>query len=293
MKNFFKALGKGLLYFLLFIGAQLILSIIISFIAGVSVGFEAGVQGGTISQAEITEKVLEKVLEFATLASMISGILTVVVLIIEFLIRKKNFFKETSIFKIKSSLIAPIIFLGFGLNIVITLVMKLIPVSEDVMNSYAQSFNVLTQGNMVVNVIAIAIVAPIVEELIFRGLMLSRFQKGMPTIVAVILSSLLFGLVHGQILWMAYAFVLGLILSFVFIRTKSLVSSILLHFAFNSYSACLMVLKIEDFEDSLIPVLSIIGSVAFVASLVLIILLTIKDKNKIENIDNVEQVATV
>lgn len=293
MKNFFKALGKGLLYFLLFLGVQLVVFGIIGAAVGASVGFQAGVKGEIISQAEITAKVMEKTVEFATLATMISGILTVVVLIVEFLVRKKSFFKETFIFKIKGSLIAPIIFLGFGLNIIISVVMELLPVSEDIMNSYIQSSKSLSQGNMIVNVIAIAIVAPIVEELIFRGLVLTRFQKGMPTVVAAILSSLLFGLVHGQILWMSYAFVLGLILSFVFIRTKSLVSSILLHFAFNSFSACLMVLKIEEFQDNLIPAFIIIGSVVFIISLILILVFTKKDKNKIENIDNVEQVATV
>jgi len=57
--------------------------------------------------------------------------------------------------------------------------------------------------------------------------------------VAMVLSSLLFGAAHGQLLWMLYTAVFGMVLAWVLERTGSLVPCILLHMGYNLCSVLL------------------------------------------------------
>ena len=58
----------------------------------------------------------------------------------------------------------------------------------------------------------------------------------MPGWLAAVLSALAFGLCHGQPVWMAYAFVLGLVFAFLRLQTGSILPSMLAHFIFNGIS---------------------------------------------------------
>ena len=55
----------------------------------------------------------------------------------------------------------------------------------------------------------------------------------MPVAAAVALSSIAFGLFHGQLLWICYAAILGLVMCFVAIKCESVLASILYHMVFN------------------------------------------------------------
>ncbi|WMJ23394.1 type II CAAX endopeptidase family protein [Paludicola sp. MB14-C6] len=290
MKTFFKQFGKGLLYFLLFLGVQLMVIFIMQFFAAFQLGREMGKAGIQLSSSELITKITEKVMSLATLITLIAGVLTIIVLVIEFLIRKKNFFTEVGIHRMKGATIIPIMLFGIGFNVFVSIIMQLIPFPQDLMNSYIEQSSNLTKGNMVVNILATACMAPIVEEIIFRGLMLTRFQKGMPTMVAVLLSSSLFALSHGQIIWMIYSFVLGVILCLVFIRTKSLLGNILLHFSFNSVSAVMMLMKVEDVNDEILPILLVASIVVCIATIITVLFLT---KEKKESVVNEQQVVGV
>ncbi|MDD6428553.1 MAG: type II CAAX endopeptidase family protein [Lachnospiraceae bacterium] len=81
-----------------------------------------------------------------------------------------------------------------------------------------------------------AILGPISEELVFRGLTLGYFKKSMSFFWANILQALLFGLIHGNLIQFVYAFLLGLMFGFIAHRTGSLLVTIILHISFNSLS---------------------------------------------------------
>ena len=131
------------------------------------------------------------------------------------------------------------------------------------MSAYEASSSMVTSGHPVVMVLATVIAAPVIEEIIFRGLAYTRMKKGMPTAVAVILSSALFGVAHGQWVWMLYAFVFGLVLIWVFEHSKSLLANILLHLSYNG-SAMLQMLIPENTPEGVWIAVNI-GSVVVAA----------------------------
>lgn len=77
------------------------------------------------------------------------------------------------------------------------------------------------------------IIAPISEELIFRGVTLSYAVRAMPFFAANTLQAFLFGLFHGNAVQGVYAFVAGLFCGYICQKGGSLWLSILFHMMFN------------------------------------------------------------
>ncbi|HYQ58582.1 MAG TPA: type II CAAX endopeptidase family protein [Draconibacterium sp.] len=75
----------------------------------------------------------------------------------------------------------------------------------------------------------VAVVAPIVEELIFRGLVFNGFRRNYNGFVAVFMSALLFSLFHLNPWQMPATFVLGLLLGWLMLRTNNIVVAIIGH----------------------------------------------------------------
>ncbi|MCY6485755.1 type II CAAX endopeptidase family protein [Clostridium aestuarii] len=82
--------------------------------------------------------------------------------------------------------------------------------------------------------IYVSVIAPIFEETICRGIILEQLYKRYGMIRAVIVSSLLFAIMHLNIHQGVNAFFIGLLLGFVYIKTNSLLLSMFLHFVNNS-----------------------------------------------------------
>lgn len=83
--------------------------------------------------------------------------------------------------------------------------------------------------------LSVVIIPPLVEEIMFRGVILQslrRYGNGF----AVLVSAMLFGMYHGNLIQMVFAFLSGLALGYVVIRTNSLLPSILIHFINNGVS---------------------------------------------------------
>lgn len=88
-------------------------------------------------------------------------------------------------------------------------------------------------GNALVpTVITVAICAPIVEEYLFRGVVLERLRV-YGDMVAIFISALCFGLLHGNIQQILYATALGIVFGYVKVRTNDLRYTIGLHMAVN------------------------------------------------------------
>lgn len=87
----------------------------------------------------------------------------------------------------------------------------------------------------VVYVLQICVLAPLCEEFIFRGMILQnlrRFGNGF----AVVMSAILFGMVHGDLPQMVLAFLLGLVFGVLVIETDSIWVTIGMHAVVNTLS---------------------------------------------------------
>ena len=84
--------------------------------------------------------------------------------------------------------------------------------------------------------VTVGLVAPLAEELIFRGLLFGRMKDWMKPWLAAILSAVLFGVYHGNVVQCIYAFVMGIIFAIIYHRTGTLRTAIFAHIVANLWS---------------------------------------------------------
>lgn len=98
----------------------------------------------------------------------------------------------------------------------------------------------LRMKDNIFGIISVCVVAPIFEEMFFRGAiegyLLRKWQNPR---WAILVSALVFGLIHGNPAQILFAFLFGLILGELYYRTGSLLPGIILHFINNTLSIIL------------------------------------------------------
>lgn len=86
---------------------------------------------------------------------------------------------------------------------------------------------------MLFDIFTTVLLAPVIEEIIYRGFILGSLRR-CGDAVAIIVSALLFGLEHGNMAQLPYAFIYGLVLAYFVVKTNSLYTGIFLHVVNNA-----------------------------------------------------------
>lgn len=103
-------------------------------------------------------------------------------------------------------------------------------------NGVSETLTYTVESNpLIVNLLIIALLPAVVEEIIFRGLIFNGYKKRNP-LKAALMSALLFGLIHMNINQFSYAFVIGIIFALLTYVTGSIIPSIIAHFVINGTS---------------------------------------------------------
>ncbi len=83
-------------------------------------------------------------------------------------------------------------------------------------------------------IVLICVIAPVVEEMLFRGVMLRSFLRQYPEGTAIAHSAAVFGLAHLNVYQFVLAFGLGLLIGKLYAATRSLLPGILIHACYNT-----------------------------------------------------------
>ncbi|WP_121616735.1 CPBP family intramembrane glutamic endopeptidase [Virgibacillus halodenitrificans] len=86
------------------------------------------------------------------------------------------------------------------------------------------------------------LIGPILEEFVFRYAILGNLMKRMKTSYAVLLSSLLFGLLHFNLINIIIYVFCGIVFSVIYIKTKSIITPILAHVYMNAFVMAMFLL---------------------------------------------------
>lgn len=141
--------------------------------------------------------------------------------------------------------------LGLFGNGAVSFLMNFLPAGW--LASYAeQSAAAYNPEQSLLSILAIVLLAPVGEELIFRGMICRSFQEAMPAWLAAAASALLFGAAHLHPVWVCYAFAMGFCFAVMVQRTGTLSISILAHLGFNLASLPSLLLPEDAFFVQLI-----------------------------------------
>ncbi len=116
----------------------------------------------------------------------------------------------------------------------------------DLFKSFNETSEIVYSGNLFVQILATCIGAPFAEELLFRGLVYKRMRTKFNILPSMIFSSLIFGAVHGNIVQFVYAFLIGLIVAFIYEKFKTIWAPIIFHAGANLLSILFTYILGED-----------------------------------------------
>ena len=114
---------------------------------------------------------------------------------------------------------------------------------------------VLRDRNSAILLLSMAVlIAPLVEETVFRGYLYPLFAKSFGIVPGILLTGVLFGLMHGYQLGWTWGIILLLILvgitfTFARARTGTVLASFLLHLGYNSMIALAAVIQTHGFTQ--------------------------------------------
>ena len=110
---------------------------------------------------------------------------------------------------------------------------------------YANGLNALVDGSPLwMTFVGTCVCAPLGEEFLFRKLLIDR-TRGYGDMTAILLSGLLFALFHGNVFQLFYAFLLGMILAYVYTRSGNLWWCVAMHSAVN-FLGCIVFPKLAE-----------------------------------------------
>ncbi len=107
---------------------------------------------------------------------------------------------------------------------------SIFPTSEE---AYQRTITNLSKSP-VTTFISVCILAPIIEEALMRGFVLGGVANAYGTIVALLLSTILFAIIHFNMVQTLSALICGLVLGFLYIKTGSILCCIVAHSGYNA-----------------------------------------------------------
>ncbi len=171
-----------------------------------------------------------------SLGLLIAAVLILLTYFIIEKVKKTSIVKETEMKKASTKQILLTVIGAVGGMFFLNFILSLLPIPEELLNGLENGMSNITTSSLILGLLSNSLFVPILEEVVFRGYIFTRLNKAMPSIVAAIISSVVFGLCHGQLLWAAWAFVVGMIICIVRIKSGSIIPGMIFHIIMNTFA---------------------------------------------------------
>lgn len=146
--------------------------------------------------------------------------------------------KTVAFEKTKPSLLFPLILFGWAVAFIANYLgslfysaVSIFGLTTDIETKYGE----MNWLEIALYVLSVSIIPALAEEFAFRGIILGKLRKHGDAF-AIFTSALLFGMMHGNIVQIPFAFLVGLALAFVTVKANSLLPAIIVHFLNNFIS---------------------------------------------------------
>lgn len=176
--------GLGYFFFYVLVIAAVVLSILLTISLPI-------IRDTTLERdalhAALTQRIEETVI-YAYIAAYLAKFL---LLWLFFILRKKKFFQEIRLTRVKFTTLCPLISLGFAMRLSIAAITALLPKAWTGMTELAMD---TLAGGWSLPIMLLAVVMPFTREVVCRGLVYTRFSKAQSRWLAIIFSSVLCGI---------------------------------------------------------------------------------------------------
>lgn len=165
----------------------------------------------------------------------------------------------------------------WGFVLILSLGVIIEPLTASFDDSYLEQLSkIMGSGDWFL--LSALVLAPLFEEILFRGVIQGSITSRYGAVVGIVVSSVIFGLVHGNPIQMCNAFFIGLVFGYIYHRTNTIWSVVLLHFFNNAFSYLIwmiggqQILTMRDMisSDKIYDIVYISSSVITLISFVLL-----------------------
>ena len=139
-----------------------------------------------------------------------------------------------------------------------------IPMLAEEMQLFEKFNSMNTYGGFLSVIVLPVILAPIIEEIAFRGIVFQGLEKVKKGILPVLLSAFLFGLMHMMLVQSVYAFIMGFIAGIIYSKKRNLLYPIVIHMTNNLLSSVQAAFPQTDFVMNIIVIAMILPAGYFV-----------------------------
>ncbi|HEU5139489.1 MAG TPA: type II CAAX endopeptidase family protein [Bacillales bacterium] len=137
------------------------------------------------------------------------------------------------------------IFIAFGAQIVSGLIEQALGVQRG-----SENTEMITEisRRMPIFIVVVAIIGPIMEEIVFRKVIFGRLYKKFDFAIAAIISSLLFGLAHVELVHLLTYTSMGFVFAFLYAKTKRILVPIVAHASMNTFVVLMQVIFADEIQ---------------------------------------------
>jgi len=277
------ALLWSILYAVIFVGSQIVAGFVLVYGCALFVSVTA-ITRGTLNPDDpsaVMQYVLQAAAtEFTSImpwALLVSGILALLACWLIVKVRGFDARRFAGLNPVRPSVVVAALLLGIGFSMAFNSFFNMpgLEVLQDYETSLAQS---LLFGSVLMAIVGSTVV-PIVEEIIFRGFVLSELRRGIALLPSALLSSVLFGILHGTLAWGIMAATLGILMAWIALRARSVWAAIAAHIGING--ATFTFVWSDPSGRNIFIALLIAGLVIFTVNLVLLI----RDSRSLKDLD--------
>jgi len=177
------------------------------------------------------DKLINSVLPYTLPITAVSAVITFVpVILFYYFDKKKGRVAKDSNAKPLDFLMAALG--GAGIAIVLNVIIGISGLAG-LDTSFMEVSEAISSPPFPVILLCAGVIAPIIEELIFRGLVFNRIKYNYNAVAAIIISAVVFGIYHGNLTQGVYATLLGICLAYVYNKTENLLVPICIHISAN------------------------------------------------------------
>lgn len=184
---------------------------------------------GMINDAQaVTEKVQQMTEVNASYITVVSAVMAVIFFGRMYLKERNSFLKENN----KEINIFVMIAFGVMLSMAAGSILSAMNI-DNIYGSYEKTSSLLLNGNIVYRLFALGVITPAAEEIIFRGLVFNRVKKQYGSLYGIVVSSLMFGAFHFNLVQGLYAFIIGMAFAYCYELTGDLKVPVYMHMSIN------------------------------------------------------------
>lgn len=280
MKDKFKSIGWVAIYLLAFLGIEFLTVLVISF-SCVIMGFLLSATKANSSLFEIVTKLMSDP-DYLFIVSALINVVALVAFAGWYYAREKKIgFHPDYATTLNGKNVLKIALCGllgqYATDVIIIGYFHFFPSLE---SQYSELMDKLAGDNFpILSFILVAIVAPILEEFVFRGMIFCKLRRSFSFWPAALISAVLFGLFHMNVVQGTYAFILGIAMAYLVEHTDTILASMFLHGVLNASSYIKDGCESMLYENGIVLPTFVIIIISLVAAAALILILrTMKRK---------------